>query len=157
MLFTTEELKEIVTPEGVILNRHTGKPRAREFNQHGTQIVKLHKNKTFWSTTVQNLVALVYVPNPNNYKHVLTKDGDKSNVRADNLEWVSNEELIRRTACTKVIMGNDHYRAKLNEDSVRTIRSLLPYYNNYQIAEMFNVSNATIRAIRVGLTWKHVE
>ena len=35
-----------------------------------------------------NLIARIFVPNPKNYKHVQTIDGNNANYRASNLEWV---------------------------------------------------------------------
>lgn len=47
-------------------------------NQHGRKGFRVHK-----------LVALAFVPNPNNYKEINHKDEDKTNNRADNIEWCS--------------------------------------------------------------------
>jgi len=38
---------------------------------------------------VHRLVALTFVPNPNNFLFVNHIDGDTTNNHADNLEWVS--------------------------------------------------------------------
>lgn len=47
-------------------------------NLHGRKTIRVHK-----------LVALAFVPNLNNYKEINHKDEDKTNNRADNIEWCS--------------------------------------------------------------------
>ncbi len=38
---------------------------------------------------VHRLIAIAFVPNPNKYREVNHKDGNKLNNKADNLEWVT--------------------------------------------------------------------
>lgn len=38
---------------------------------------------------VHRMVAISFVPNPNNYPYVNHKDGNRSNNHEDNLEWVA--------------------------------------------------------------------
>ena len=45
---------------------------------------------------VHRLVAVLFVDNPNHYDEVDHKDSDRMNPRADNLEWVTRAENIRR-------------------------------------------------------------
>lgn len=49
------------------------------------------KTKTF---QVHRIIALTFVPNPNNYPIVNHLDGDKLNLKAENLEWVTNKENV---------------------------------------------------------------
>ena len=39
-------------------------------------------------------IATLFVPNPKNYKSVRALDGDYTNLRASNLEWVKNAKLM---------------------------------------------------------------
>jgi hypothetical protein len=45
---------------------------------------------------VARFVAKVFVPNPNGFKTVIHKDGDKHNVSADNLEWTNTVKNTKR-------------------------------------------------------------
>lgn len=57
--------------------------------------VKWYENGKQKSAYVHRLVASAFVDNPNNYPQVNHKDGNTSNNRADNLEWVTPGQNIR--------------------------------------------------------------
>jgi cytoplasmic iron level regulating protein YaaA (DUF328/UPF0246 family) len=59
-------------------------PTAEE--DDGTLMVDLMYSKKY-RQYVHRLVAEKYLPNPNNYEHILFKDGNVKNVSVDNLEW----------------------------------------------------------------------
>ena len=52
----------------------------------GTKFINFYLNQQH-RQYVHRLVAEKYLPNPNGYEHVLFKDGNVKNCRADNLEW----------------------------------------------------------------------
>ena len=53
----------------------------------GYKFVVLCKDGVHQKHNVHRLVALHFVPNPNNYPMVMHKDNDKLNVEASNLDW----------------------------------------------------------------------
>ena len=60
------------------------KPQKRK---RGYQAVMLSKNSKVKSFLVHRLVAMVFIPNPDNLPQVNHKDENTSNNRVDNLEW----------------------------------------------------------------------
>ena len=60
-------------------------------NGIGYFIVCLYKNKTHKYCLIHRLVALTFLPNPDNLPCVNHKDEDKSNNRVDNLEWCTEK------------------------------------------------------------------
>lgn len=63
-------------------------------NGWGYLDVGLCKNGQKKHQLVHRLVALAFIPNPKNLPEVNHKNEDKTNNRADNLEWVSSKENI---------------------------------------------------------------
>ena len=56
--------------------------------------VSLINNNKSKKELVHRLVALCYLPNPNKYKLVNHKDGNKINNNVDNLEWCNNSQNV---------------------------------------------------------------
>ena len=56
-------------------------------NAHGYVKVGLRKNNKTYHTSVHKLVAMLFIPNPNNYPIINHKDENKTNNDYTNLEW----------------------------------------------------------------------
>jgi hypothetical protein len=74
-----------------------GKDLKAGINTHGYYIVNLVKDgrKNIEFKLVHRLVALHFIPNPNELPEVNHIDGNKLNNNIDNLEWVSRFDNIR--------------------------------------------------------------
>ena len=52
--------------------------------------VRLYNRGMFKDISIHRLVAIAFIPNPNNYKYVNHKDENTKNNNVDNLEWCTN-------------------------------------------------------------------
>lgn len=104
-MYTTEEWEEVegypgysVSTEGRVMSYRLKEPKelAQQTTKCGYKYVRLSisKNKSKYSL-IHRLVAKAFVPNPDNKPQVNHIDGDKSNNKASNLEWVSAKENTR--------------------------------------------------------------
>ena len=85
-----------VSEEGFIFSTKTNKPLASHDNGKGYKVVSLKlKGQRKWKKAyIHRLVALAYIPNPNNNPEVNHKDENKSNNGYKNLEWVTRMENV---------------------------------------------------------------
>lgn len=114
------------------------------------------------SVLVNRVIALRYLPNPDNLPQVNHIDGDKQNnalYQRDGsyqLEWSSgsdNEKHAHRTGL-KTGRGSANSNAKLTAFDVVTIRASADPIK--VLCERYDVSRSTITNIRTGRTWTHV-
>lgn len=77
---------------------HRGSRNKRRFgdtSKKGYKKVLIRDNGRERTVFVHRLVALAFVPNPDNKPQVNHKDGNKANNRPENLEWVTLAENMR--------------------------------------------------------------
>lgn len=77
--------------------------------------VSLYKNSMMRSENIHRLVAIHFLPNPENKTHVNHMDFDKHNNRADNLEWVTVRENtvhyhLKKGCSTGELYIKKHYK-----------------------------------------------
>ena len=76
-----------ITKEGVIINLKTNRKYKGTIAGNGYLIFNTKINKKKYNWLVHRLIAIKYIPNPNNYPIVNHIDGNKLNISIDNLEW----------------------------------------------------------------------
>lgn len=101
---------------------------------------------------VHRLVATAFIPNHENKPQVNHKDGDKSNNRADNLEWATQSENIRHAIHVLHLYSITH--RVLTEDQVRMIRS--SDKSTHQLARELGVGRTTVKNVRHRTSYKEV-
>ena len=120
--------------------------------------VLLYKNGKTLHAKAHNLVAKVFIPNPNNKPCACHIDGNPKNNRVENLYWGSQKEnysdSVKHGTYTH---GEKHGNSKLNEKQVRVIKYCLRDGMTIKaIAKYFPVYWSVIGSIKCGRTWKHV-
>lgn len=109
------------------------------------------------TVSVHRLVAAAFVPNPRGVRCVNHIDGDKTNNRPENLEWVTHREntvhAVKAGLCV-VPKGEAHANSKLSEADVRAIRA------DGRVARIvaadYGVDLSLIYLVRHRKIWKHV-
>ena len=90
-----------VTSDGVVRNDRTGYLRKPTVSNNGYYRVKLWDKGKSQNCLIHRLVAIAFVPNPENKPEVNHVDGNKANNTASNLEWVTGAENKRH--CREVL------------------------------------------------------
>lgn len=128
-------------------------------NRCGYMKLCLVKNGETKHFTVHRLVAISILGTP--FKDGLVvnhKDGNKTNNKAENLEWVTYKENTAHAIETGLFKqkGSGHYKAKLSEAQISDIKTLRKSGMMLkELAAEFGVSMSTISSIDTGRTWKH--
>jgi hypothetical protein len=81
----------------------------------GRYVAKLLKNGKAKYLFIHRLVAIHFIPNPENKPHINHKDGDPSNNHKSNLEWCTPSENIKhayRNGLMKGVKGKDKPQSK---------------------------------------------
>lgn len=87
----------IVSNYGKVI--HNGKERKWRYNADGYVVCSIKTNKGWRSVGVHILVAIAFIPNPNNLPEINHKDYDRTNPKADNLEWITRKDNVRYSMC----------------------------------------------------------
>jgi hypothetical protein len=112
---------------------------------------------------VHRLVAIAFIENPNNWKEVNHKDGNKAHNHEDNLEWTTRSLNLKHAfaiGLCKPRRGSDASRTKLTEQQVIAIKQdleKLSYLGMVRdIAKKYGVVPEAISAIKHGKNWRHI-
>lgn len=169
MISSAEQWKAVPGYEGLYMVSDTGKVVSvkngrwrpvRFCDRKGYFGVQISKNDKKTSFGVHRLVALAFLPNPDNKPHVNHIDGNKKNNQLSNLEWVTVSENCLHSihvlgqAKSK---GEKHSQAILTEDDVYWIRAWRYHACLARsVAAAFGIKERTVYAIWQRKLWKHL-
>lgn len=106
--YTVSELGDVFTPFGKRLSKRIRK---------GYEYVEISVNKHRRKYSVHRLVCIAFHENPDNLPQVNHIDGNTTNNRADNLEWVSSS---RNQLHSRYVLGN---RTGFKDTPVRCVET----------------------------------
>lgn len=138
------------------------------FSKRSNRIFKQTKHKTGYCTFntsiggrkhnfyVHRLVAMAFIPNPEDKPFVNHKDGCKTNNILSNLEWVTHMENVAHAWALGLAKSSSRpsTQRKLTDDQVREIRSSTK--TTRELASIYGLSNAGIWYIKRRETYKDV-
>lgn len=104
------------------------------------------------------VIADCFIPNPGNLRDVNHKNGNKLDLRVENLERTTHADNVihaYKNGLMKAVYGEKHPHAKLTEDDVRYIRSSTK--TTAELAREMNLHCTTVRDIRNRKSWRHVK
>lgn len=81
-----------IDADGNVYNNITSRKLKPFYNPDGYVLYKLYKDKKAYTLKAHRLVALTFIPNPDNKAQVNHINGNKEDNRVENLEWVTKSE-----------------------------------------------------------------
>lgn len=153
-----------ISPNGIIIEKSTSRivPHRDNSTTDKHQRVRI-KHKQYY---LHRLVALAYIPNPNNLPVVCHIDDNPLNNKVSNLKWGTHKDntqdairngKIRYDENRKYTIGELHGCHILSEADVLEVCDLLyKCVPLKDIANYFNVDVDVIRHIYKGNSWKHI-
>ena len=100
---------------------HTGSPRimVQAKNTVDRLFVQLSKGGVTKKIQTHKLVALAFLPNPNNHKVIHHIDGNHLNNRVENLMWIDEEEHNKLHSDEKIKNGKPVYQYTSTGEFIR--------------------------------------
>lgn len=90
----------------------------KEKISYGYSKVCLVKKSKIKLCALHRLVAIAFIPNPNNYPQVNHIDGNKQNNNVDNLEWVTAKQNMEHAYKTGLKKAWSYRIAQIKDDKI---------------------------------------
>jgi len=101
----------LIYQDGRVFSKNKNRFLVLSNNTYGYLYVKLYKNGKKTHSFIHRLIAIHYIPNPNNYPVIDHKDRNRQNNNIDNLRWCNHSQNMQNK-------GNN----KTNTSGIKNIR-----------------------------------
>ena len=153
-LYQVSNLGSIKTTSGYFIGERILKTSK---SNKGYLRVVLYKNKVRTFLSVHKIVAMTFIPNAENKAQVNHKNLIKTDNRAENLEWVTQQENISHARKNNCYVGENNSRATITEKIASEIKQLLKEKKSIlDISAIYAVSIHVVNNIKRGITWTHL-
>lgn len=146
-------------------NRCGRKPSGRvlktSITNVGYRTVGLSINGKQKRRSIHRLLAITFIPNPENKRCVNHIDCDRLNNDLSNLEWATYSE---NNSYAFKVGGQRKYIGEKHSQNILTEKDVLEIRKNYQkhkvtmpmLAKKYNVSRGAIQGVLLRKSWKHI-
>jgi len=148
----------LISNLGNVYNKKFNRVKKPTKGNGGYWSINLSKNGKSSFCLLHRIVAITFLPNPENKPQVNHINADKKDNTVNNLEWVtSKENNIHSVTKGNGTKGTQVWTAKLSEKDVIKIKNRLKQGETLVIlAKEFNVCKQTIFKIKTNKIWKSI-
>jgi len=119
---------------------------------YGYMVAPVAVNRKAQHLFVHRLIAIHFIPNPDNKPFINHIDCNKSNNSIDNLEWCTHKEnSIHAQDNGLYTRGEDHFKTNISKEDVLYIKASKE--RGCDLAKKFNITPSSVCDIRKGNTW----
>lgn len=141
----TENTKWLVNKNGEVFGIRNGKEYKKKGSLHSRGYVYIRT--TNGNYQLHRLVASAFLPNTNNKSCINHKDGDKTNNKLSNLEWVTHKENYEHSIKNKLFKQPEKNSGKLkytNKQCKKVLEMIEKGITYKKAGEKYNMPYSTV-------------